>query len=65
MSDCPYEIGDKLRFKPAAYGDCTTGFGGELNVEVTGTVEKTHEAHRWYRARYATPQGDAYECFKF
>lgn len=65
MSDCPYEVGDKLRFKPAAYGDCTTGFGGELNVEVVGKVVQINEEHHWYRARYDTPQGVQHETFKF
>lgn len=65
MSECPYEIGDKFRFKPAAYLAGTSGFGLELDVEVTGTVERVHEQHRWYRARYATPQGVQHETFKF
>ena len=65
MSECPYEVGDKLRFKPAAYFAGTTGYGLNLDVEVTGTVERVHERHRWYRDRYATPLGEAYECFKF
>ncbi len=65
LSSCPYKIGDKVKFKPSAYGDSTTGFGGELNVEVAGTVTQTSEARRWYRASYETPQGTRYECFKY
>lgn len=65
MSECPYEVGDKLRFRPTAYLASTSSYGSELDVEVTVTVERVHEQHRWYRARYDTPQGEAYECFKF
>lgn len=65
MNPCPYEIGDQVKFKPSAYGDSTTGFGGELNVEAVGTVKQISDAHRWYRASYETPQGTRYETFKF
>lgn len=65
MSDCPYEIGDKFRFKPSAYSEGTASFGAALNVEVTGTVVRIHEDHRWYRASYDTPQGVQHETFKF
>lgn len=65
LSECPYEVGDKLRFKPTAYFAGASGYGSEIDVEVTGTVERVHERHRWYRVRYATPLGVAYECFKF
>ena len=65
MIECPYEPGDKVRFRPAAYYHSTDGFARALDIEVTGTVERIHEGHRWYRAVYETPQGEAYECFKF
>lgn len=65
MSDCPYEIGDKFRFIPSCNAENTNGFGEVLRVEVTGTVEKIHEAHRWYRAQYDTPMGIQHETFKF
>ena len=61
---CPYEIGDKFRFKPGAYMDSLKGFGVMLDVKVTGTVVQIHEDHRWYRAAYETPQGTRYETFK-
>ena len=61
----PVEIGDPKRFKPAAYATGVAGFGADLDVYVTGTVVQIHEEHRWYRVRYTTPQGAAYETFKF
>ena len=65
MSECPYEVGDTFRFSPSCNAENTNGFGEVLRVEVTGTVERIHEEHRWYRASYDTPQGVKYECFKF
>lgn len=61
----PYEIGDKFRFIPTCNAENINGFGDVLRVEVTGTVERIHEEHRWYRARYDTPQGVQHETFKF
>lgn len=65
MSDCPYEVGDKFRFKPAPYVDSPKGFGAMLDVTVLGTVVQVHESHRWYRASYDTPQGVQHETFKY
>jgi len=65
LSSCPYEIDDQVKFKPAAYAESTASFGGALDVKVIGTVVQIHEAHRWYRAAYETPQGTRHECFKF
>lgn len=65
MTECPYQIGDKVRFKPSAYAESITIFGGALNVEVIGTVVQIHGDHHWYRASYETPQGTCFECFKF
>ena len=65
MSDCPYEVGDKFRFKPAPYVDSPKGFGVMLDVTVLGIVVQIHEAHRWYRAQYDTPMGIQHETFKF
>lgn len=64
-SECPYEVGDPVSFKPAAYFGGAESFGGNLDIKVHGTIERVHEAHRWYRAVYQTPQGPAFECFKF
>ena len=64
-SDCPYEVGDRFRFKPSAYSAGVSPFGSDLDVEVLGTVERVHEAHRWYRVSYDTPQGVQHETFKF
>ena len=58
-------VGDSVSFKPAAYFGGAESFGGNLDIKVHGTVERVHEAHRWYRAVYQTPQGPAFECFKF
>lgn len=65
LNPCPYKIGDQVKFKPSAYAESTTGFGGALNVEVVGTVVQINEPHRWYRASYETPQGAGSETFKF
>ena len=65
MSDCPYEIGDTFRFKPSAYTESTAYYGPALDVQVAGTVVRIHEAHRWYRVSYDTPQGVQHETFKF
>lgn len=64
-SECPYEVGDRIRFKPSAYSDGVAPFGEDLDVTVLGTVERVHEAHRWYRMTWPGPQGPMYECFKF
>ena len=61
----PYEIGDKFRFIPSCNAENTNGFGEILRVDVTGTVVQVHEAHRWYRAKYDTPQGVQHETFKY
>lgn len=63
--NCPYDIGDEVRFKPCANLDKSAGFGDILGCEVTGKVVQVNEARRWYRAAYETPQGTRYECFKF
>lgn len=65
MSECPYEIGDLFRFIPSCNAENTNGFGEVLRVEVPGTVVQVHEAHRWYRVSYDTPQGVQHETFKF
>lgn len=65
LSNCPYEIGDTVKFKPCNCVNASAGFGEELGRAVTATVVQIHEAHRWYRARYETPQGTRYETFKF
>ena len=65
MNPCPYKIGDQVKFKPSAYAESTTGFGGGLNVEVVGTVVQINEPRHWYRAAYETPQGTRFETFKF
>lgn len=65
MNPCPYDIGDQVKFKPAAYAESTASFGSALNVEVVGTVVQINEPHRWYRASYETPQGTCHETFKY
>ena len=63
---CPYEIGDTIRFKPAAYSTGVAGFGAELDVLVTGTVIQIHEEHRWYRVSWEMRPGcTGHETFKF
>ena len=63
---CPVEIGDTVRFKPAAYFTGTGGLGMELDVVVEATVIQIHEEHRWYRAEWRTAGGRILrESFKF
>lgn len=64
--ECPHEIGDKVRFKPAAFAR-TRGEDAafEIPVEVTGTVIQIHEEHRWYRVEYTMPGCIGREAFKF
>lgn len=59
------EIGDKIRFVPAANYDHSAGFGEILRNAVTGTVVQIHEAHQWYRVAYPMPGCIGHECFKF
>lgn len=42
------QIGDKIRFRPAATYDHSTGFPDELHVEVEGTVEYINEKHHYF-----------------
>lgn len=63
---CPYAVGDRVRFKPAAFSCGVAGFGGELNVRVEGTVIRVHEDHRWYRVSWEySPGCTGYETFKY
>ena len=66
LPPCPYTIGDKVRFKPAAFAR-TRGEDAafEIPVEVTGTVIQIHEDHRWYRVEYNMPGCIGRETFKF
>ena len=65
LNNCPYKIGDIVKFKPCSCVNASAGFGEELGREVAGPVVQIHEEHRWYRASYETPQGTRHECFKF
>ncbi len=61
------EIGDRVRFVPAANTDHSAGFGDALRRPVTGTVVRIHEGHRWYMVEYPVlkPGCIGRECFKF
>lgn len=62
------QIGDKIRFKPAAYFSGVANFGGsELDVWVTGTVVYINSEHRFFRCAYekGRPGCIGHECFKF
>lgn len=51
---------------PCGFTDFKDPAAAKAVVEVTGTVERIHEAHRWYRVRYYIQGlGPYYECFKF
>ena len=62
---CPHEIGDKVRFKPAAFYRTKEEPLFEIPVEVTGTVIQIHEEHRWFRVQYTMPGCIGRETFKF
>lgn len=61
------EIGDKIRFKPAAWLDNPEAYSFVTKQrEVTGTVCYINEPHRYYRVVYERAPGCiGYECFKF
>ena len=59
------EIPEEIWFIPAAYYQKTAGFGDVLGEKVRGVLVEIHEAHRWARYMYETPQGAQHECFKF
>ena len=59
------EIGDKVRFTPAANFNKSAGFCAELLPPVAGTVVQVNEAHRWYRVRYEVSGCIRYETFKY
>ncbi len=62
------ELGEKVRFVPAANLDHSAGFPETLQIEVAGTVVQIHEEHRWYRVKYTLgtrPDCIGFECFKF
>lgn len=65
-AECPVEVGQEIRFKPAAYFNGSAGLGMELDVIVTATVIQIHAEHRWYRAEWRTPGGRILrESFKY
>ena len=66
-ASCHFEIGDKIRFKPAGFFESTTAFGQAMPapVEVTGQVIYINEAHRYFRVEYTLSGCIGHECFKF
>lgn len=59
------EIGDKIRFVPAANYDHSAGFADILMRDVTGTIVQIHAEHRWFRVEYMRGSVIGYECFKY
>lgn len=60
------EVGDKVKFTPAAYLGKSDGFCEDLTIEVTGEIVQVNEAHRWYRVRYEVRPGCIrFETFKY
>ena len=60
------EVGDKVRFTPAAYLGKTDGFCEYLDIEVTGEIVQVNEARRCYRVRYEVRPGCIrFETFKY
>lgn len=60
------EVGDKVKFTPAAYFGKTDGFCEYLDIEVTGEIVQVNEARRWYRVRYEVRPGCIrFETFKY
>lgn len=63
-----YNVGDKVKFIPAAYSNSENGTPKEYREQkkVTGTVVQVNRQHRWYRVAYPTRYfGIQHECFKF
>ena len=61
------QVGDKLRFKPAAlteYQDGMMGHRVSVPVEVTGVVVWISPKHRIYRVAYDLNGTTLYEAFK-
>ena len=60
------EVGDKVKFTPAAYLGKSDGFCEDLTIEVTGEIVQVNEARRWYRVRYEVrPDCIRFETFKY
>lgn len=65
MNGAP-EIGDKLRFKPAAWMENPDRYSiTPEGREVTGVVIQINKEHRWIRVSYACGGQTSFECFKF
>lgn len=60
------EIGEKIRFKPAAWmfhpEHYTVTCAG---YEVTGTVVQINAEHRWFRVEFPCGNTTGHECFRF
>lgn len=59
------EVGDKIRFIPAANYDHSAGFGEILLRELTGTIFEVNAERRWFRVEYQRGSVIGYECFKY
>ena len=65
----PVDIGDKLRFTPAAWLEKTSEaarlYHDRISRDVLGVVEYINAAHRFCRVRYEAAGTVQHECFKF
>ena len=60
------EIGDKIRFKPAAWMDNPEHFSVfSEGREVTGPIVQINKEHRWFRVEFPCGNAIGHECFKF
>lgn len=59
------EVGDKIRFIPAANYDHSAGFGEILLRELTGTIIEVSAERRWFRVEYQRGSVIGHECFKY
>ena len=60
------EVGEKVKFTPAAYLGKSDGFCEDLTIEVTGEIVQVNEARRWYRVQYEVRPGCIrFETFKY
>lgn len=65
----PVELGQKLRFIPAAWPEkCSEDAKlhyDRIARDVLGVVVSIHPTHRFYRVRYEAAGTVQHECFKF
>ena len=60
------EIGDKIRFRPAAWMESPEHYSSRpVGREVTGPGVQINTKNRWFRVAYDRGGQTGFECFKF